>query len=84
MIGKRSSGKIMRRQKGAVIAREAEQSVGLDSGLTSRPHPAMTATQNASCETTRTFSFGSSFGTPSATTLAPSGTPLEMTTALLS
>ena len=43
-----------------------------------------TRDQNDSDETTRTFWAGSSFCTPSATTLAPSSTPPEMTTSLLS
>ena len=48
-------------------------------------YPLLPAThQNDSDETTRTFSAGSSFCTPSATTLAPSLTPPVMTTELLS
>jgi hypothetical protein len=78
------SEEIMGNQKRTVIAGRAGQSVGLDSTLTHRPHAAMTATQNASCETTRTFSLGSIFCTPSATIFAPSATPLEITTSLLS
>ena len=76
------SEEIMGNQKRTVIAGQAGQSVGLDS--THRPHAAMTATQNASCETTRTFSLGSIFCTPSATIFAPSATPLEIRTSLLS
>jgi hypothetical protein len=64
--------------------RETIQTAGDDAGFTSLHDARTTATQNDSDVITRTFSFGSIFCTPSATIFAPSGTPLTMTTSLLS
>jgi hypothetical protein len=71
-----------------VIASEAKQSsfqtntLWIASSLTLLAMT--TASQNDNDDTTRTFWLGSSFCTPSTTIFAPSSTPLEITTQLLS